>query len=148
MGAVTGLTSFFIDKIIEYLKLMKKDFEVKPEGIKVKEKSEDGEEFEVVILPTEKWVRIMTKLDVLDEIPEEHRNKLLEELMKANSDYPEISFGIDEEGIIVSVEDQYVYALYFDVFEEEYTAVVASVDIYKKIKESLLAKKKKQVEAV
>lgn len=147
MGAVTGLASFFVDKIIEYLRLMKKDFEVRPEGIKVREKSEDGEEFEVLILPTEKWVRIMTKLDAIDEIPEEHRSKVLEELMKANNDYPEISFGISEEGIIVSIEDQYVYALYFDVFEEEYTAVLASVDIYKKIKEEILGKKKKQVEA-
>lgn len=148
MKSITGLASFFIDKIIEYLRLMKKDFEVRPEGIKVKEKSEDGEEFEVLILPTEKWIRIMTKLDSIDDIPEEFRSKLLEELMRANNDYPEVSFGLSEEGIIVSIEDQYVYALYFDVFEEEYTAVLASVNVYKKIKERVLGKKKKQVEVV
>ncbi len=151
MSSVTGLFSFFLDKVINYLKLMGKDFEVGPGGIVVKDKVDDMD-VEIQIIPTEKWVRIQAKLDRLDDIPEDKRMEFLKELLKANSDYPEISFAIDDEGVIVSIEDEYVFAFYFDVFEEEYSAVLASIDIYRKIKDKILGipakvgKKKKEKE--
>lgn len=143
MSSITGLFSFFLDKVINYLKLMNKDFKVFPKGIMVKDKV-NGKEVEITIIPTEKWIRIQAKLDKLDAIPEEKRMEFLKELLKANNDYPEISFALDEEGFIVSVEDEYVFAFYFDVFEEEYSAVLASIDIYHKIKDKVLGIPAKQ----
>jgi len=143
MSSVTGLFSFFLDKIINYLKLMEKEFIVSPEGIIVKDKVGDIP-IEIIVIPTEKWVRILTKFDKIDDIPEERRYEFLMELLKATNDHPEISFGIDEDGYIVSIEDEYVYAFYFDVFEEEYTAVLASIDIYEKIKKKILMEKAKE----
>jgi len=141
MSSVTGLFSFFLDKIINYLKLMEKEFIVSPEGIIVKDKVGDIP-IEIIVIPTEKWVRILTKFDKIDDIPEERRYEFLMELLKATNDHPEISFGIDEDGYIVSIEDEYVYAFYFDVFEEEYTAVLASIEIYEKIKKKTLMEEK------
>lgn len=143
MSSVTGLFSFFLDKIINYLKLMEKEFIVSPEGIIVKDKVGDIP-IEIIVIPTEKWVRILTKFDKIDDIPEERRYEFFMELLKATNDHPEISFGIDEDGYIVSIEDEYVYAFYFDVFEEEYTAVLASIDIYEKIKKKILMEKAKE----
>ena len=137
MSAVTGFFSFFLDKIVNYLRLMEKDFDVLPQGIIVREKI-SNRDIEVHILPTEKWIRIMVRLDKVVDIPEDKRSEFIEALLKANSEYPEISFGIDDEGFVVSIEDEYVYAFYFDVFEEEYSAVLASVDIYYKLKEKIL----------
>ncbi len=139
MSSVTGLFSFFLDKIVNYLKLMGKEFKVSPEGIIVKDKVDDNE-VQILVIPTEKWIRIITRLDKLEEIPEDKRHELLIELLKSTHNHPEISFGIDEDGYIVSVEDEYVYAFYFDVFEEEYTAVLASIEIYQKIKKRIMGK--------
>ena len=45
MSSITGLFSFFLDKVINYLKLMNKEFKVVPRGIMVKDKV-NGEDFE------------------------------------------------------------------------------------------------------
>ena len=79
MSSVTGLFSFFLDKVINYLKLMGKDFEVGPGGIVVKDKVDDMD-VEIQIIPTEKWIRIQAKLDRLDDIPEDKRMEFLKEL--------------------------------------------------------------------
>jgi len=135
--SVTGLFSFFLDKIVNYLRLMEKDFEVTPKGIVVNDKV-NGKDVKIHIIPTEKWIRIFTRLDKLEDISEQKRQEFLEALLHAVNDYPEVSFGIDDDGYIISVEDEYVYAFYFDVFEEEYAAVLASVDVYQKIKKKVL----------
>ena len=144
--AISGFGSFFIDKLIEYLSLMNKSFEVTPEGIIVHEKI-DTKDAKIVIQITEKWIRILTNLGKLSDIPEEKRMEFIEKLMNANWNYPEISFGLDEEGNIYSMQDEFIHALYYDVFEEEYNAVIASIGIFEKIKDEVLGIKQANISA-
>ncbi|MEM2222772.1 MAG: hypothetical protein QW143_05105 [Candidatus Korarchaeota archaeon] len=137
MLAVTGFESFFIDKLVEYLSLMNKNFEVLPEGINVYEKI-NGKEVRILILLSNKWIRIYARLGNLVEFPDEIKEELLERLLRINWDYAEVNFSIDSEGNICSVQDEYIHAFYYDVFEQEYNAVLASVKLFEATKEEIL----------
>ncbi|GEM_PF-6406345 len=145
MSRISGFESFFIDKLIGYLSLMNKSFEVTPEGILVHE-SINGKETLITIYITEKWIRIHANLGSLSDVPEDKRREFLEKLLNANWNYPEISFGIDSEGNIYSIQDEFVYALYYDVFEEEYNAVLASIEIFNEIKKAVLKPEEAKVQ--
>lgn len=140
---ISGFESFFLDKLIEYLKLLGKDFNVAPNAILVNEKIGD-QKYQITVIPTEKWIRIVARFDKIDDIPEEKRLEFMRNLLKATWDYPEINFALDDEGYIVSIQDEYVHALYLDTFEEEYAAVIVSIDVYNKIKTNVLGLKKQE----
>ncbi|MHA1608756.1 MAG: hypothetical protein ACTSX9_08545 [Candidatus Njordarchaeales archaeon] len=127
-----GLTTF--ERIIKYLKLLGKNFEVdkKNNQIIVHEKM-NGKEYRVLLGVTKGWVWMALKCASLEEIPEEYRGEIMFSLLRINNDYAEVSFGINKDGNILLREEILESALTLDIFIEEYEALLVGIDVFNKL---------------
>ncbi len=122
-------------KILKYTKLLKKDFKVvSGAGLYVEEKVKDLTIPVYVIFRFPEWIEIKTLLATAEELPPEIANqcKVYEILLRLANDFAELSFTIDKDGNLYARQNILVGALSFDVFKEEYEAVVLSAVIFKK----------------
>ncbi|MGQ4891153.1 MAG: hypothetical protein ACP6IP_01570 [Candidatus Njordarchaeia archaeon] len=76
------------------------------------------------------WVSMRAPLYPLDRVREKDRYNLLLEILQANYKGPEFAFDVDDKGIIGVSEDVFVPALTFDVFLEEFTAILEAIKYF------------------
>ena len=147
------IRSYLLKKTERYLQIMNKKYKFNELGFflvrdEIKTKHETLK-LVLIIRFFMNWIQVLVPLIPIDNLTDDQKIAIYEYVLSLNNQLADTEFELDKQlGLIMISNETHLDAFFFDVFEEEYTAVVASVDIYKKIKESLLAKKKKQVEAV
>ncbi len=76
------------------------------------------------------WVKIRAPIIKIDKIKPEQRGKLFEDLLRANYKVHEFAFDICDDNYIGVTEDIYIPALTFDVFVEEFNAVLRAISYF------------------
>ncbi|MHA1590449.1 MAG: hypothetical protein ACTSVA_07580 [Candidatus Njordarchaeales archaeon] len=132
---VTGMLEITpFEKLIKYLKLLGKKFEVDNENkVVIVHEEIEGKKCDVRLGVTKGWVWMALKCMALSEIPENIRGELIFNLLRINNDYAEVSFGIDAEGNIVLREEILEGALTLDVFLEEYGALLVGIEVFNEL---------------
>jgi len=128
-----------VERVGRYLKLLGKKFEFDPTASKYRviEKF-DAEEFVVEISFTRNWAIILLSFGSIKDKPVDIRCKVFERLLKLNRQYAEVCFCIDDDYNVYCEEDILLDALTFDVFMEEYNAILISKELYDKEIQPLL----------
>lgn len=87
---------------------------------------DDGLSFKytIYVQPGERWVQVFTDVISLDRIPQEKRDSVFLDLLRANRRYAEVCFDFDEDkGMIGTSQEMMSQGLNFDAFREEFLAV-------------------------
>jgi len=122
-------------KILKYVKLLKKDFKIiSGGGLYIEDKVKDMTIPVYITFRYPEWIEIKTLLASGTELPPDLANecRVYEFLLRLANDFAELSFTVDSESNLYARQNILVGALSFDVFKEEYDAVVLSAVIFKK----------------
>lgn len=122
-------------KILKYIRMLKRDFKILPGmGLIVEERTQDFAIPIYVIFRPPEWIEMKALLASGKELPPSIASQcgVYEILLRLANDFAELSFSLDKEGNLYTRQNILVGALSFDVFKEEYDAVVLAAVIFKK----------------
>lgn len=121
-------TTWFIAK--EYLKRLEVNFE--EHGRKTFSLYPYGptETKEIEVFPGKNWITLTTRLMDLGELSEGKRAKIYEQLLKANANLVEITFGMDRKSFVIIRNAIPVTGISYDVFSCTYEAHLSGIKFF------------------
>ncbi|MGV9103854.1 MAG: hypothetical protein ACOC38_09270 [Promethearchaeia archaeon] len=85
---------------------------------------EDHFRYRINVLLTEKWVQVYCDVYPLDQISDDKKSEVLQDLLAANRKYAEVCFDFDEDQEVIGTsQEMMVQGLNFDAFRAEFLAV-------------------------
>ncbi|MHA1617541.1 MAG: hypothetical protein ACTSX9_09570 [Candidatus Njordarchaeales archaeon] len=129
-----SLIDYLEDKIRRYLgELMRKDFEydeVRRVFI-VRERIDNKLSWKIFVNVTEKWIFIYAPILKVGDLRDDIKMKLFEILLWLNNEYADTSFQYDKMRDVILVSNEiHADGFVYDVFEEQYEAIVNSIKIF------------------
>lgn len=110
-------------KVIGFLEEKEISFQIKEEDIVIPYEI-DGIKFQPIIqFHGNKWIVISSLIMKKNQIPADKYGKILEELLIANHELPEINYDISREGDIYTSVDMKADIIDFDNFFSEFYAI-------------------------
>ncbi|NHJ13418.1 MAG: hypothetical protein EAX95_07055 [Candidatus Thorarchaeota archaeon] len=121
-------TTWFIAK--EYLKRLEVSFE--EHGRKTFSLYPYGptETKEIEVFPGKNWITLTTRLMDLGSLSAGKRSKIYEQLLKANANLVEITFGIDRKSFVIIRNAIPVTGISYDVFNCTYEAHLTGIKFF------------------
>jgi len=135
------LPSYLFDKTHRYLDLLKKKYN-KYEDISlylVRDNVEmDDEKIDIVVIIRfyRNWVQTLVPIVPVDEISSEKKVEFYELILSLNNELADTSFELDKDlGLIMISNETHIDSYVFDVFEEEYNAILNALsEFFKRAK--------------
>ena len=128
-----GVKELLINRVLDYLDLMDKDYvyDYNSDKITIYE-TMNGDKIEIYVYFSEKWVTVRYNGPSIKNLNPEQKFKIMYLLLRLNEQIAEAKFCLTEdEHIVVTVESN-IEALTFDNFKMEYGAIPYAIRMIKK----------------
>lgn len=121
-------TTWFIAK--EYLKRLEVSFE--EHGRKTFSLYPYGptQTKEIEVFPGKNWITLTTRLMDIGSVPPDRKSRIYEQLLKANANLVEITFGIDRKSFVIIRNAIPVTGISYDVFNCTYEAHLSGIKFF------------------
>ena len=123
-------TTWFIAK--EYLKRLEMSFEEKGRKTFSIRFETNARTEEIEVFPGTEWITLTTRVLELTDLPDEDRQYVYEQLLRANARLTEVSFGIDRKDCIIVRNAIPVVGISYDAFSATLEGHMTGVEFFEK----------------
>ncbi|MBD3351506.1 MAG: hypothetical protein GF364_08465 [Candidatus Lokiarchaeota archaeon] len=112
-----------MEKIQGYLQEKDINYHIKDESIRIPYQINDKKFLVTIEFHGNKWIVVSALIATKEQVPPEHYNDLLKDLLIANHELPEINYEINRDGDIYTSVDMRVNITDYDNFFSEFYAI-------------------------